>query len=144
MSMRLVDADALYETLCHLWDRSDSEEFETEVFKTIINAPTVEERKKGKWIRNNMHYKDAEQEFYYYEERCSECGIKRNGEWGYFSFCPNCGADMRDRQRATWELDEKSNRHRCSECLSVASRDDHGAEVLSDYCGVCGARMEKA
>ena len=40
--MRLTDADALYETLCHIWDRSDSEEFEQAVFESIANAPTVE------------------------------------------------------------------------------------------------------
>jgi hypothetical protein len=40
--MRTIDADALYETLCHIWDRSDSEEFEQAVFESIANAPTVE------------------------------------------------------------------------------------------------------
>lgn len=46
-----------------------------------------------------------------------------------------------ERKTGKWELDEKSLRHRCSECLSVASLDDHGKEVLSDYCGVCGSDM---
>lgn len=40
--MRQIDADALYETLCHIWDRSDSEEFEQAVFESIANAPTIE------------------------------------------------------------------------------------------------------
>lgn len=40
--MRMIDADALYETLCHIWDRSDSEKFEQAVFESIANAPTVE------------------------------------------------------------------------------------------------------
>ena len=40
--MRQIDADALYETMCHIWDRSDSEEFEQAVFETIENAPTIE------------------------------------------------------------------------------------------------------
>ena len=39
---RYVDADALYETLCHLWDKSDSEDFEKGVFKIIINAPSID------------------------------------------------------------------------------------------------------
>ena len=51
---------------------------------------------------------------------------------------------VEERKKGKWILDDKSGRYRCSECLSVASRDDHGAEALSDYCGVCGARMEKA
>lgn len=45
--MRQIDADALYETLCHIWDRSDSEEFEQAVFESIANAPTIEV---PKWI----------------------------------------------------------------------------------------------
>ena len=43
---------------------------------------TIEERKKGKWIRKS-----------YDDNRCSECG------WGVWAntgnYCPNCGADMR-------------------------------------------------
>ena len=46
--MRLIDADALYETLCHIWDVSDSEDFEKAVFKTIINAPTIDPEQQ--WI----------------------------------------------------------------------------------------------
>lgn len=87
--MRLIDGDALKESFRR--NSFKGNKF-GEVFDAYIdNAPTIEERKKGKWM-----------------------------------------------------LDDKSGRYRCSECLSVASRDDHGAEVLSDYCGVCGARMEKA
>ena len=49
---------------------------------------------------------------------------------------------MRDeRQKGKWILDKKSKRHLCSKCLSVASRDDYRREVLSDYCGVCGADL---
>ena len=51
---------------------------------------------------------------------------------------------VEERKKGKWILDDKTGRYRCSECLSVASRDDHGNEVLSDYCGVCGAEMEKA
>lgn len=89
--MRLIDADALYETLCHLWDRTDSEDFEKGVFKLIAEAPTVGERKKGKWIHHP--------EIGYGETwLCSECGEKTvssiMGEPRYV-FCPMCGADMR-------------------------------------------------
>ena len=85
--MVLIDADALKAVF-----RKEYKVSFTDAIDEVIDAqPTVEERKKGKWI-----------------------------------------------------LDDKSGRYRCSECLSVASRDDNGAESLSDYCGVCGARMEKA
>ena len=103
--MRLIDADALYETLCHLWDRSDSEEFETEVFKTIINAPTVEERK-GKWIHVTGYCTPGGDPVW----ACSECGkgehvygieyptYSHNVSDGQWVSCPNCGADMRGEQ----------------------------------------------
>ena len=39
---RWIDADALYETLCHLWDKSDSEDFEKGVFRIVINAPSID------------------------------------------------------------------------------------------------------
>lgn len=39
---KYIDADALYETMCALWDRSDSEAFETEVFKLVQDAPVAD------------------------------------------------------------------------------------------------------
>ena len=39
---RYIDADALYETLCRLWDKSDSEDFEKGVFRIVINAPSID------------------------------------------------------------------------------------------------------
>lgn len=57
------------------------------IIEILDNAPTIEERPKGKWkytctlpiIR-----------------KCSICGVEQNGEVTiYDNFCPNCGADMR-------------------------------------------------
>ena len=54
--------------------------------KPITN---VVERKKGEWYdRGSLSC------------RCSNCGCKANKE---YSFCPNCGADMRGRE------DERTN-----------------------------------
>lgn len=112
--MRLIDADALYERTCNLEAQAldyvgklierDGDEVTTEwkiwsailvertAFKhDLFDAPTIEERKKGKW----------------------------EPFWAY----------------------GKTVRHRCSECLAVAARDDFGKEYLSDYCTVCGADM---
>lgn len=62
----------------------------------VADAPTIEERKKGEWIKAEKHYyKDDDQHFYYYEFRCSECGAMRKIGWTGANFCPNCGADMR-------------------------------------------------
>ena len=91
---RLIDADALSRIVKLAWETSDSEDFEKSVFIAIATAPTIEERK-GKWIRETKHYKDSEQEFYYYEERCSECGTKRKIGWAEVRYCPNCGAKMK-------------------------------------------------
>lgn len=99
---RLIDADALYETLCHIWDRTDSEDFEKAVFREIENAPVVEERKTGRWIFCDS---DAER---YDDIRCSVCGkhftvdAERWCDIGFIAsdlkYCPNCGADMRGEE----------------------------------------------
>lgn len=87
--MRLIDADALYETLCRIWDRTDSEDFEKAVFRTIENAPMVEERKTGKWI----YIRDEEGGNGLYE-----CPICHRGDIHApevkVNFCWNCGAKM--------------------------------------------------
>lgn len=43
--MRLIDADKLYETLCHKWDVLDDEDFEKAVFEVIENAQPID-----RWI----------------------------------------------------------------------------------------------
>lgn len=80
--MRLIDADALYETLCNVWYRSDSKDFENAVFEIIQKAPDAQpEQKKGKWING----------------KCSECG-EHAPFWCMAStyhesnYCPNCGS----------------------------------------------------
>ena len=93
--MRLIDADALERDGWTL-QRTRQQDKETMVYevKKPSDFPTIEERKTGKWIRETKHYKDAEQEFYYYEERCSECGTKRKIGWGEVIYCPICGVRM--------------------------------------------------
>lgn len=87
--MRLIDADALYETLCHIWDRTDSEDFAKAVFREIENAPVVEERKTGEWI----YIRDEENGNGLYE-----CPICHHGDIhapeAKVKFCWNCGAKM--------------------------------------------------
>lgn len=94
--MRLIDADALKLSML-LIAPGETKKYCypcREILKAIDDAPTIEERK-GKWIRETKHYKDSEQEFYYYEERCSECGTKRKIGWAEVRYCPNCGAKMK-------------------------------------------------
>lgn len=93
---RLIDADALIKDIDYSADMGGALGRVVECVKyyakyMVASAPTIEERKKGKW----------------------------EPFWAY----------------------GKTVRHRCSECLAVAARDDFGKEYLSDYCTVCGADM---
>lgn len=99
--MRAIDADALMQRLgitdmdCHKCAWADKPrtickrggDFEDACI-AIENAPTIEERKKGKWINGF----------------CSECGEEAVTEWNdcggellLTRFCPECGADMRGK-----------------------------------------------
>lgn len=82
--MRLIDADKLIEVL-----NKKSVPFNANVNDAILTAPTVEERKKGKWIVD----KDCEGKTRYVT--CNLCGHKEFN-WNDPNFCPNCGADMRE------------------------------------------------
>ena len=90
--MRLIDADELSKTIketCLLakpWDYVLIEQ-------TIADAPTIEERKKGKWIETD----DGWDGTYFV---CSNCGcpwtlIDGDPRDNDMNYCPNCGADMR-------------------------------------------------
>lgn len=102
--MRLIDADALAETLgitdmscerCAWYDRTKSlcgrgGDFE-DACAAIEDAPTVEERKTGKWNCGDDMFEYAV---------CSCCEWDSGEAWEYakkyFSFCPNCGASMEE------------------------------------------------
>lgn len=105
--MRLIDADALTATLgvtdmdcdkCAWHDREWSNckrggDFE-DACCAIENAPTIEERKTGKWLPDNTNM---------YEIRfvCSNCKesqvVPTIGYKPIWDWCPNCGADMREQ-----------------------------------------------
>lgn len=108
--MRLIDADALMSNLMI----EDFKEHKfcypcKEIMDAIKEQPTIEERKKGKWIPVTKIYKVTEGQFPQTHiewvdatepdeidgVRCSECGTvydfieARN-------WCSECGADMRE------------------------------------------------
>lgn len=60
---------------------------------TITAQP---ERKKGKWIVTTKHHKDDQQDVYYLEVTCSECGVVRKIGWRDAKYCPNCGVEMEE------------------------------------------------
>ena len=78
--MRIIDADALLK--CIPYEDVNSR-------FAVQNAPTIEERKKGKWIV--IWDRDDSNTSTYAE--CSECGKKQLRPVG--CFCKWCGADMR-------------------------------------------------
>jgi hypothetical protein len=97
--MRLIDADALIDGYKHMgYDPSEHPEesymegwckgFNSAVDHCVhhaIHAPTIEARKKGRWIDKSGGIEDA-------WNYCSVCGEQAIDLYDY---CPNCGADMR-------------------------------------------------
>lgn len=96
--MRLIDADYLKDVLLlHNYhgnnkdivpysDRKGYRLRQREVEEAIINAPTILEREKGEWIKDERH--SVSVEIYL----CSIC--KRLGN-PYYKYCPHCGAGMK-------------------------------------------------
>ena len=86
--MRIINADALFREMekAQWYNNADRDEIAEEL---VLNAPTIEERKKGHWIDTGTHLK------------CSVCteylgaSVRGcNGELYITAFCPNCGARM--------------------------------------------------
>ena len=100
--MELIDIDPLKE-------RIDKEVKEGKVldgwaffFKAYLDSePTIDiDRLKGEGIdkgwKGDWQFETDGRGNCWYEYECSECGyIKRGGK---SNFCPNCGADMRERE----------------------------------------------
>lgn len=93
--MRLIDADSIEIPHFHLaTDR-------IKVVDAIDNAPTIEP-KRGEWIRQEAQHKVDKTVL---DCRvCSECGAAyvihnniKDLDTDPPNFCPNCGADMRER-----------------------------------------------
>ena len=75
--MRLIDADEVLARIENPYQKAG-------IARWLRDAPTIEERKKGKWIKQAIGWK------------CSNCVLCTNDRGAdSFNFCPNCGADMR-------------------------------------------------
>lgn len=78
--MRLIDADALQVEYKQYHDGKRS--------LLIDTAPTIEPRPRGEWVYNSP-----------VTMKCDLCGfVIKDWDWHRFNFCPNCGADMRQRE----------------------------------------------
>ena len=93
--MRLIDADALKETIDREIFRHDTIDH---VFQIIDDAPTIEP-KRGEWISTTSgeHWKCSacgyRAPFWFNEENSCEWSLDMS-EW-LSDFCPNCGARMK-------------------------------------------------
>lgn len=93
--MRLIDADTFEVVITKIPDGMDTESYVAGmdfVLNKIDDAPTIEERKTGKWIEDgiwtDMYTADEIPIF-----KCSVCENEVLGTGG-FDYCPNCGAKM--------------------------------------------------
>lgn len=100
--MRAIDADRLLEERrIHTYYHLPNGDIAIPLID-IKNAPTIEERKKGKWIKEDQYinrWGDTVEIL-----RCPICEFKHNytqgdtshSDDGWFDFCPYCGSDMRE------------------------------------------------
>lgn len=95
---RLIDANALMPKLKFIREAEhqiygkESWGFASKCITAVEDAPTIEERKTGKWIEQDDGWDGV-----YYE--CSVCKeaftlIDGNPSNNLYNFCPNCGAKM--------------------------------------------------
>ncbi len=101
MSKRYIDANKLRKNVEDLHDcyNGFSDTYDKACIIGLIDEqPTADvvERKKGKWMDNPINVCSI-------AKHCSRCGYpclgydSSNGH--KFSFCPNCGADMREETK---------------------------------------------
>lgn len=74
----------------------------TDACDAICTAPTIEERKMGKWMEKHHAYSDEESVIEEWQScRCSECGRYDTRPYMYYfsepNYCSYCGADMREQ-----------------------------------------------
>lgn len=95
--MRAIDADSLnqYKFGEGLMASAYADGWDDAIDAIMKDAPTIEERPKGKWINRLYMYPERNIEMY----ACTECQYEYSydAETGISdaNFCPNCGADMR-------------------------------------------------
>lgn len=105
--MRLIDADAFDKCLENA--EAEAIHMRKHVFASAVNVirgnlrsfPTIEERKKGKWIPHSEKSREyigtvlVNVEYDYW--LCDACGYRVENGQPMYKFCPNCGADMRGK-----------------------------------------------
>lgn len=96
---RYIDADALHDALkakqkwvVRCGDKHNEGYTYDQVHFAIDEAPSIDiEPKRGEWIDRGMRVPSS------WVKKCSLCGHETD-TWRWCNFCPNCGADMRERE----------------------------------------------
>ena len=89
--MRLIDADALIESIEH--SKGKNSIYAQYVRAYVKGEPTIEAEpvRHGRWIIDTVH----KEEIYVHPVKCSACGQDSVLEFGTMTdYCPNCGAKM--------------------------------------------------
>lgn len=89
--MRLIDADELAENFKEVDANGVNLILDRYALKCIATAPTVEARKKGKWIIQESQIKGM------YNHKCSQCAtimMTAPTRKPKYKYCPTCGAVM--------------------------------------------------
>lgn len=94
--MALIDQDATIRELVKLHEETGVKT--AQAIRVVREMPEVQpERKHGRFIGTEYDgYADGSP--VYYEWECSECGCVFEDEEPTYNFCPNCGADMREKE----------------------------------------------
>ena len=147
--MRLIDSDALtdyWKMIDNLCKGALHPRIE-DVVQSIEDAPTIEERKTGRWIKMS----DVDGIYY----ACSECGedIPRvshyDPQFDLFprlesiektNFCPNCGADMRNAVEIARDIIHSAIDH--STWSDTANVEEMHRVVDDKYADMKGERNE--
>ena len=88
--MRLIDVDEIWKELGIVYEHRNGEVSWNDAIWEIKKAPTIEERKTGKWINA---YPDIEPNPMLMYGICSVCGFEQSIS-DKLKYCPNCGARM--------------------------------------------------
>ena len=84
----LVEREAVFEMLENSY--MGGNEFYDDLFELAEKLPTVEERRKGKWVEETIQILGLP----HIQYRCNLCGSVHYGRIQSRKFCSGCGAEM--------------------------------------------------